>query len=192
MIWIQAIRRTGTSVHRRLLPAFVLTVTLALSTGALSTTTRMSVGSFDATGTGTLVAQGSLTAFGKIDGSFVVRDTVGGAMVRLNGIAQRPRVIRLGLRPVRVFTIRKAKGSFYIRGLAVRIELKAPVGTLSTGIIGRGRILRLDGDGTYTLNTEPTAEWAGAPLPLRIRPPRKVMPEPTRTTTATAPTEVRA
>ena len=153
----------------------------------MAQTDAMRVGSFDATGTGTLVAQGNLTAFGKIDGSVLVRDRVGGAIVKINGIPQRPRLVRVGLRSVRVFTVRKATGSFYVRGRAVRIELRAPAATLSVAIIGRGTVPRLDGDGTYTLNAEPTADWIGAPLPLHIRPPQRVSPEPARTTTETAP-----
>lgn len=152
----------------------------------------MRVGSFDANGTGTLVARGNLTAFGRIDGRLIVRDRVGGAVVKLNGIPQRPKVMRVGLRVVRVFTIRKAAGPFYVRGRDVRIELRAPTATLSVAIIGRGTVPRLDGDGTYTLNAEPTAEWIDAPLPLQIKPPRRVVaPEPTRTTTEAAATGAR-
>jgi hypothetical protein len=173
-------------VHRRLLPALVLTLTLALSAAALSKTTAMRVGSFDATGTGTLVTQGNLTAFGKIEGSFVVRDSVGAAVVKVNGLRQRPKLVRVGLRTVRVFTIRRANGPFYVRGRGVRIELRAPTATLSVAIIGRGTVTRLDGNGTYTLNTEATAEWIGAPLPIRIKPPPKVAPEPSRTTAEVA------
>lgn len=178
-------------MHRRLLPALVLTLTLGLSAAALSQTAAMRVGSFDASGTGTLVAQGSLTAFGKIDGSIVVRDRVGGAVVKLNAIPQRPKLVRVGFRTVRVFTIGKARGPFYVRGANVRIELRAPKSPLSVAIIGRGAVLRLDGDGTYTLNTDATAPWIGAELPIHIKPARRVAPEPTRTTTAITPTGAR-
>ena len=178
-------------MHRRLLPALVLTLTLGLSVGALASTSAMCVGSLDASGTGTLAAQGSLTAFGKLDGSIIVRDRVGGAVVKINAVPQRPKLVRVGFRTVRVFTIRKAKGPFYVRGANVRIELRAPKSPLSVAIIGRGMVLRLDGDGTYTLNTDPVAQWSDAQLPIFIRPERRVDPEPPRTTAAITPTGAR-
>lgn len=178
-------------MHRRLFTALVLTLTLALSTVALARVTAMRVGSFDATGTGILVAQGDLTAFGKIDGSIVVRDRVGGALVKVNAVTQRPKLVRAGLRIVRVYTIRKANGAFYVRGRNVRVELRAPKAQLSVAIIGRGIVSRLDGEGTYTLNTAPSADWLGAPLPILIRPQRRPPEEPTRTTSEIAPEATR-
>ncbi len=174
-------------MNRRLFTALVLTLTLALSTVALSKVTAMRVGSFDATGTGTLVAQGNLTAFGKMEGSIIVRDRVGGALVKVNAVTQRPKLVRVGFRIVRVYTIRKAKGAFYVRGKDVRVELRAPKAQLSVAIIGRGTVSRLDGEGTYTLNTDPTADWLDAPLPIRIRPQRPAPEEPTRTTSEIVP-----
>jgi hypothetical protein len=174
-------------VYRRLFIALVLTLTLALSTVALAKVTVMRVGSFDATGTGTLVAQGNLTAFGKMEGTIIVRDRVGGALVKVNAVTQRPKLVRVGFRIVRVYTIRKAKGAFYARGKDLRIELRAPKAQLSVAIIGRGTVSRLDGEGTYTLNTDPTADWLDAPLPIHIRPQRAAPEEPMRTTSEIVP-----
>lgn len=187
-------------MHRRLFTALALTLTLAVSTVALSTSTAMRVGSFDANGTGTFAARGELTAFGKIDGSgtIVVRDRAGGAVVKLNGLPQRFKLVRVGLRVVRVYTIPLRRGpvttsksvkpsSFYVRGRDVRIELRAPKAVLSVALIGRGQVLLLDGEGTYSLNNEPPAGWIDAPLPIQIKPKRAVPEDPTRTTSEIVP-----
>jgi hypothetical protein len=191
-------------VHRRLFTALVLTLTLAVSTVALSKGTAMRVGSFDANGTGTFAARGDLTAFGKIDGSgiILVRDRAGGAVVKLNGVPQRFRLMRVGLRVVRVYTIPVRKRlvaaskplkepTFYVRGKDVRIELRVPKAVLSVAIIGRGQVLVLDGEGMYSLNDDPPAEWIGAPLPIQIKPKRPAPEEPARTTSELVPEATR-
>lgn len=164
----------------------------------------MRVGSFDANGTGTFAARGELTTFGKIEGAgtILVRDRVGGAVVKVNGVRQRFKVVRVGLRLVRVYTIpvRKAptttsrlvkSTSFYVRGMDVRIELRAPKSVLSLALIGRGQVVTLTGDGTYSLNDEPPAEWIDAPLPIQIKPKRAVPEDPTRTTSEVVPEATR-
>jgi hypothetical protein len=191
-------------VHRRLLTALVLTLTLTASTVALSKGTAMRAGSFDASGTGTFAARGDLTAFGKIEGSgtIVVRDRAGGAVVKLNGVSQRFKLVRVGFRVVRVYTIPVRRGmvatsrsikapTFYVRGRDVRIELRVPKAVLSVALIGRGQVVVLEGEGTYSLNDEPPADWIDAPLPIQIKPKQPVPVEPARTSSEFAPEATR-
>lgn len=150
---------------------------LVAAGGASATTAGKRVGSFSATGTGTIVAQGNLTAaFGKITGRVIVRDRVGGAIVRLGGVKQTPKLIRNGRRIVRVYTLPKADGNFYVKGRNVRITLITK-SELSATIIGRGSVTRLDGTGSYALNNEAQKPWSDAIVPIAIAPPAMTNPD---------------
>ena len=149
-----------------------LAVSLAVPSGALASKSAARTGSFDAMGTGTLVAQGNLRAFGTIDGTIIVRDTVGGAIVRIDGVRQKPtRLITSGSRTTRIYNLRRIDDSFFVKGQNVRIELRSPTTTLSMSAIGRGRVTVLSGEGTYHVNGGDELQWTSAILPIKIAPP---------------------
>ena len=132
------------------------------------------VGGFDATGSGTVVTRGNLTVFGNITGTFVVRDPVGGATVKLNGVRQQPAIIVADGREVRVYRLRKVQdASFYAKGRNIRVELRStPDTTLSMTALGRGTVQRLEGTGTYHLNGGTEEQWPPVASPIEIRPPK--------------------
>lgn len=175
------------SVNRRVLIAFAAAASLAVPTAALARTTAVQTGSFDAMGIGTLVAQGKLRAFGTIEGTIIVRDRIGGAVVKIAGVRQTPKLIVVGDRKVRVYTLRRINDSFYVKGNDIRIELRSPTATLSMSVLGRGRVMRLEGEGTYHLNGGTEEQWSAALLPLAIEPaPRDRRTPPAAGATATA------
>jgi hypothetical protein len=166
-------------VNRRVVIAFAAAASLAVPAAALAKTTAIRTGSFDAMGTGTLAAEGSLRVFGTIEGMMIVRDRVGGAVVKIGGVRQKPKVIFVGLRRVRVYTLRRINDTFYAKGDNIRVELRSPRATLSMSVLGRGRILRMDGEGTYHLNGSVADEqWSSALLPLAIKPTPPELPTP--------------
>jgi hypothetical protein len=170
-------RLSGIRVKLRSVIAVAAVTSLVAAGGASSTTTGKRVGSFSATGTGTIVVQGNLTAaFGKITGRVIVRDRVGGAIVRLAGVRQTPRLVRNGRRVIRVYTLPRADGNFYVKGRNVRITLSTKA-ELSATIIGRGTVTRLDGTGSYSLNNEPSKPWSDAIVPIAIAPPAMTNPD---------------
>ena len=79
-------------MNRRVIIAFAAAASLAVPTAALASTTAVQTGSFDAMGIGTLVAQGKLRAFGTIEGTIIVRDRIGGAVVKIAGVRQTPKL----------------------------------------------------------------------------------------------------
>ncbi len=159
-------------MNARHISAIAAVVALGLSAPALAGPTGKRVGSFTAMGTGTVAAQGNMTAaFGKIKGSIVVRDRVGEAVVKVRGVAQTPRLVTSDGRTIRVFTIPRAKGTFFIKGANVRITLASGANAISVTMIGRGKVTRLSGDGTYSVNDENSLNWADAVPPIPIAPP---------------------
>ncbi len=174
-------------MNRRVIIAFAAAASLAVPTAALASTTAVQTGSFDAMGIGTLVAQGKLRAFGTIEGTIIVRDRIGGAVVKIAGVRQTPKLIVVGDRKVRVYTLRRINDSFYAKGSDIRIELRSPTATLSMSVLGRGRVMRLEGEGTYHLNGGTEEQWSSALLPLAIEPaPRDRRTPPAAGPTATA------
>jgi hypothetical protein len=165
--------------------AFAVAASLAVPTAALAKTTAIRTGSFDAMGTGTLAAEGSLRVFGTIEGMILVRDRVGGAVVKIAGVRQKPKVIFVGDRKVRVYTLRRINDDFYAKGDNIRVELRSPRATLSMSALGRGQVLRMDGDGTYHLNGVAGEQWSSTLLPLAIKPPPPELPTPSATRGAT-------
>ncbi len=151
----------------------VLALLALIPAAALSSAQAGRTGSLEATGTGTIAARGNLTAFGKIDGVILVRDRSGRAMVKLDGVRQRPKVVGTGLRRVRVYTIRNADGAFYIQGREVQLELRSPVAELSLTMFGQGTVTKLRGEGTYRLNAGEARTWAEAQVPMQLKPPRR-------------------
>ncbi len=133
-----------------------------------------SVGTFDASGSGQVTVRGQVTAFGRIDGSLVVRDLAGGAVVKLNGVAQRPKVVLTATGKVRVFTFLRVSKNFYVKGRNVRIALGSRAGReLSISAYGRGQVLRLGGNGTFAVNGGDVQSWLDGVLPIAIRPAKK-------------------
>jgi hypothetical protein len=165
-------------VNGRVVMAFAAAASLAVPTAALARETTLRTGSFDAMGTGTLVAQGALRVFGTIEGTVIVRDRVGGAVIKIAGVRQKPKVIFVGDRRVRVYTLRRISDSFYAKGDNIRVELRSPRATLSMSAIGRGTVLRMDGEGTYHLNGGAKEQWSSALLPLVIIPAPPELPTP--------------
>lgn len=174
-------------MNRPAVVALAAAASLAIPAAAVAKTTERQTGSFDAMGTGTLVAQGTLRVFGTIEGMIIVRDRAGGAVVKIAGVRQKPKVIVVGDRRVRVYTLRRIKDPFYAKGDNIRVELRSPRATLSMSALGRGRILRMDGQGTYHLNGGTEEQWSSALLPLAITPAPPELPTPPaagRTSTA--------
>lgn len=165
-------------MNRRIVIAVAAIAMLAIPATSLATRTAVRTGSFDTMGTGTLVAQGSLRAFGTIEGTVIVRDRVGGAIVKIGGVRQKPRLVELGDRTIRVYILKKVSDSFYAKGDNIRIELRAPDSSMSMSALGRGRIMRLDGEGTYHLNGGDEQPWSSALLPLAIAPLPPELPTP--------------
>ena len=165
-------------MDRRAVIAFAAAATLAAPTAALARGTVLRTGSFDAMGTGTLVAQGTLRVFGSLEGTMIVRDRVGGAVIKIAGVRQKPKLIFVGVRRVRVYTLRRINDSFYAKGDNIRVELRSPRATLSMSAFGRGRVLRMDGAGTYHLNNGAEEQWSSALLPLAITPSPPELPTP--------------
>lgn len=134
-------------------------------------------GYFDANGSGQVTVRGQLTAYGRIEGGLIVRDTAGGAVVKLNGVVQRPKVVLTPTGKVRVFTFLRISKNFYVKGKSVRVALSTRPGReLSISTYGRGQVLRLDGSGTFAVNGEATQSWLDAVLPITIRPAKKSRP----------------
>lgn len=158
-------------MNRRIVVTVAALATLVVPAAAAARGAAVRTGSFDAMGTGTIVLQGSLRAFGTIEGTVIVRDRVGGAVVRIGGERQRPKIVRTGETVVRVYTLRKINDSFYAKGDNIRVELRSTDTSLSMSAFGRGRVMRLLGDGTYHLNGGDEQAWSSAVLPIAIKPP---------------------
>lgn len=127
-----------------------------------------SVGTFDAEGRGVVIVRGNLTVYGSITGVMNVRDIGGRAVVKINGIVQRGRLIG----GVRVYSFARGTRSFYARGRNIRVALSTGKrGNLRVSTLGRGLVLRMSGRGTYVLNNvQPRRAWTGTVMPLAIRP----------------------
>ena len=174
-------------MNRRVIIAFAAAASLAVPAAALARQTVLRTGSFYAMGTGTVAVQGALRVYGTIEGTVIVRDRVGGAVVKIAGVRQKPKLVVVGDRRVRVYTLRRINDTFYAQGDNIRVELRSPRATLSMTAIGRGRVVTLDGEGTYDLNGDLVAEqWSLAMLPLAIKPPHPELNPPAgrRATTA--------
>ena len=130
-------------------------------------------------GTGTVIAQGKLRVFGTIDGTVVIRDRSGDAVVKIGGIRQQPkRAMLRGQRQI-VYRFKNVDGAFFVRGRNIKIELRATGETLSMTAFGRGEVTRLTGEGTYHLNGGGELDWTSALVPIVIDPPQSA-PKPTR------------
>jgi hypothetical protein len=171
MIRVQSKTAKGTRVNKRIATAFAVAAALTVSATAMASKSAARPGSFDAKGTGTLVAQGKLRVFGEIDGTVIVRDRAGDAVVRLGGIRQKPKAVVSGDRTIRVYTLRKVDDAFYAKGDNIRVELRAPDGNVSMSAFGRGTVTRLEGEGTYHLNGGEEQSWSSAIVPVAIKPP---------------------
>lgn len=129
-------------------------------------------------GTGAVTVQGKLRVFGTIDGTVVIRDRAGDAVVKIGGIRQKPkRAMVRGQRQI-VYRFKNVDGAFFVKGRNIKIELRATDETLSMSAFGRGEITRLTGEGTYHLNGGDELEWTSAILPIAINPPQP-LPKPT-------------
>ncbi len=126
-----------------------------------------SVGTFDADGRGVLIVRGNLTVYGRITGVLNVRDIGGRAVVKINGIVQRGRLIGT----VRVYSFPRGTRNFYARGRNIRVGMSTgKKGGVRVSALGRGNVLRMSGSGTYVLNNVlPRKVWAGALLPIPIK-----------------------
>jgi len=161
-------------VNPRILASLTVAAALVVPAAAIASTTAERAGTFDAEGVGQIVAQGRFSAvFGSIQGTglIIVRNPTGDPVVKLGTKRQRPKLVRVGRRVVRVYTIRRAGGSFFVQGRGLRVDLRSPSATISVSLFGRGSVTRLSGAGTYHLNDGETTDWASAPLPLQITPP---------------------
>ncbi len=130
-------------------------------------------------GTGTLVAEGKLRAFGTIEGTILIRDRTGGAIVKIAGVLQRPKRSVVRGQTQFIYNLKDVDGAFFVKGRSFRIELRASgEQTLSVSAFGRGAVTRLSGEGTYHLNGDEEHEWTSAVPPIEIAPP-DTFPKPT-------------
>ncbi len=130
-------------------------------------------------GTGTLVAEGKLRVFGTMEGTIVIRDRIGRAVVKIAGVRQRPKRSVVRGQTQFVYKLRDVDGAFFARGESIRIELRtSDEQTLSVSAFGRGEVTRLSGEGTYHLNGDEEQEWTSAVPPIEIAPP-DAFPKPT-------------
>lgn len=179
MIDIQPITVSKAPVNRRIVIAITAATLLTAPTAALAASTAARTGSFDAMGTGTLVAEGKLRVFGTIEGTIVIRDRIGGAVVKIAGVRQRPKRTVVRGQTQFVYKLQDIDGAFFAKGQSIRIELRAPdEQTLSMSAFGRGQVTRLSGEGTYHLNGDDEHEWTSAVPPIEIAPPQS-FPKPT-------------
>lgn len=127
------------------------------------------VGTFAATGRGVVMLRGNLTVYGNMVGTFVVRDPFGTAVVKVNGVARRGRLLPNG---DRLYSFPRATRSFFARGRAIRVTLAAggKGGRVNVSAYGRGRVTRLSGSGTWVLNNGAATRWVRAILPIIIQP----------------------
>jgi hypothetical protein len=127
------------------------------------------VGTFAATGRGVVMLRGNLTVYGNMVGTFVVRDPFGTAVVKVNGVARRGRLLPNG---DRLYSFPRATRSFFARGRAIRVTLAAggKGGRVNVSAYGRGRVTRLAGTGTWVLNNGAPTRWVRAVLPILIQP----------------------
>jgi len=155
-------------VIRRLL---IIAALIALPTTASAATLHAGerVGTFDARGSGTLIAQGKLTAYGRYTGTIIVRDPIGTAVVRLNGVRQRPRTVS---KRIRIYSVTaRASRAFYVQGNNVNVQIRTPRSrSLSISMFGRARVTRLAGIGRFAVNSGDEATWASARTPLQVAP----------------------
>ena len=169
---------TGARRMNRRIIVTVVAAALALPAAGSAATTAVRTGSFDAMGTGTLAVQGNLRVFGTLTGTMLVRDRVGGAVVRIAGVRKRPKLTINAGKTIRVYTLRRVDASFYAKGTDIRVELRSPKATVSMSAFGRGRVLRLFGEGTYHLNGGVEEQWSSAVVPFAIKPPPPERPPP--------------
>ncbi|HRC07906.1 MAG TPA: hypothetical protein PLV41_06815 [Miltoncostaeales bacterium] len=127
-----------------------------------------SVGTFDAEGRGVVIVRGNLTVYGRIVGVMNVRDIGGRAVVKINGVVQRGRLVG----GVRVYSFARGTRNFYARGRNIRVSLSTGKrGSVRVSSLGRGLVLRMSGKGTYVLNNvQPRRAWTGTIMPLAIKP----------------------
>lgn len=129
-------------------------------------------------GTGTLAAQGNLRVFGTVEGTVLIRDRVGGAIVKIAGVRQKAKRTIVNGKTIRIYTLKRVNATFYAKGRNIRVELRSPKETLSISAVGRGTVLRMAGEGTYHLNGGVEELWSSALLPLAIAPPPPVESTP--------------
>lgn len=144
------------------------------SLGADTTTTAprtvdqgASVGTFDAAGRGVVILRGRLTAYGRIRGAILVHDLTRTGIVKVNGRRLRGRIVK----SYRVYRIPAGVRSFYVRSRNVRVQLTTGRrGAVRVAALGLGRVVRLSGIGTYSLNNQARQSWASVRGALRIAP----------------------
>jgi hypothetical protein len=159
---------------RRALAA-VLCVALVLGLGAAAMAAQsprnrskarpLAPGQLQISGTGAITLNGQFTAFGSIpdeNGTLVVQDQRGDATVTLNGVHQQLRGRRLNLR--------RAQGSFYIKGSRVSARLQGT--NLSVSAAGRGQAT-VAGIGTYVLNGADAQDWPPGFALVDLLPPAR-------------------
>jgi len=152
------------------LVALVLVSALGAALLLSSATAASNSARVQATGTGTIVMQGEIVAFGLTSGTgrMIVVDFRGDANVTMNG---RTRMRSLSKRKKkRRLVIKKARGRFYARGSKISVVVQSTQVNLS--IAGRGKA-RLKGIGRYKLNGSAARNWSRNPRKwrtLKLRP----------------------
>jgi hypothetical protein len=150
--------------------ALVLVLTLGLfASGALAarvpSKSRLVPGQLELSGTGAVTLTGELTAFGVIPeegGVLYVQDLRGDATVTLNGARQALKGRRVNLK--------RAQGSFYIKGSKVNARVQG--NNLSLSAAGRGRA-SVAGIGTFVLNGAEPQDWPPGFAVIELLPPTK-------------------
>lgn len=110
---------------------------------------------FQANGTGAVGLNGSVVAFGLLPerGRLVVTDRAGDGYVTLDG---RRRLAPTAGARARTVRMPRAHGRFYVSGSDITLSLRGANMTISAA--GSG-VVRLSGEGQYSLNEGPLTSW---------------------------------
>ncbi len=127
-----------------------------------------------ATGTGKVVLQGELVAFGLASGNsrIIVVDHRGDANFTMNGRTRLRSLTGKRTKKRRV-VIKKAQGRFYARGSKISVVVQSV--QVNVSIAGKGRV-RLKGIGRYTVNGSRARDWSRNPRiwrTLKLTPPAR-------------------
>ena len=146
------------------------------NTGASQTpSARTAGGQIFVDGAGEVRVSGNFLAFGDVGGMKVkVIDRAGDARVIVGGrplLRPKPRggnpATRRGAPPRKLTFAPSAREMFSIEGHALRVTFRGG-GNVMLSITGTGKV-RLDGVGTFRVNSQPTQAWPLRPITLPLR-----------------------
>lgn len=161
------------------LVACILCVPAGIATGANQSKTPAAqaandpntVGTFEATGFGTVAINGRQTSYGRFRGRITVRVPSGAAIVRIQGVPQKLARTSTATGTVRTFTMSTSVfRTFYVRGTDVSVQIiSQPKRRMSVSTFGVARVV-LRGTGTYRVNNGDAIDWPTDSQAVPVRP----------------------